>query len=344
MTEFEQQLKKALKGDAKMAMEPEVRGKIDAAYGKIRKQQKRRRLLGRLGIVAAVLLVAGGIFSQTTPGASALAFIQMKFFPQSVLQDNFVREENLVAVDQDVSVTLERIYVDDIELGFTLAIDYSKNQEMVKNEDLVEEFWLRMRIKTTESVTLDEGSMSITPHLDTANHVMSYFMAAHPANFAGYATIAGLNITIDKISGFEKNENLKQGFDISEVYAVAKGNWNFTVANKDMEKFAGISYKQKNQSELPVAEGIAYPSGFVVKISDAEKRSALLRQRTKEGKDNRQRLRVEQNGETNYYEWNRGYQEGNITYGIFDYTGYKEDANIYLEQEGFDDVVFQVAQ
>ncbi|WP_270790157.1 hypothetical protein [Enterococcus diestrammenae] len=43
MTEFEQQLKKALKGDVKMAMEPEVRGKIDAAYGKIRKQQKRRR-------------------------------------------------------------------------------------------------------------------------------------------------------------------------------------------------------------------------------------------------------------------------------------------------------------
>lgn len=81
-----------------------------------------------------------------------------------------------------------------------------------------------------------------------------------------------------------------------------------------------------------------------MEISDAEKRSALLRQRAKEGKDNSQRLRVEQNGKTNYYEWNRGYQEGNISYGIFDYTGYKEDAKIYLEQEGFDDVVFQVAQ
>lgn len=173
---------------------------------------------------------------------------------------------------------------------------------------------------------------------------VSTFMAAYPTNFAGYATIAGLNITIDKISGFEKIENPQPGLSTVEVLAVAKGNWNFTVANKDMEKFAGISYKQKNQSELPVAEGIAYPSGFVVKISDAEKRSALLRQRAKEGKDNSQRLRVEQNGETNYYEWNRGYQEGNITYGIFDYTGYKEDANIYLEQEGFDDVIFQVAQ
>lgn len=155
----------------------------------------------------------------------------------------------MVAVDQDVSVTLERIYVDDIELGFTLAIDYSKNQEMVKNEDLVEEFWPRMSIKTTEGVTLDEGSMSITPHLDTANHVMFYFMAAHPANFAGYATIAGLNITIDKISGFEKIENPQPGLSTVEVLAVAKGNWNFTVANKDMESLLeSVTNKKTNLS------------------------------------------------------------------------------------------------
>lgn len=124
-----------------------------------------------------------------------------------------------------------------------------------------------------------------------------------------------------------------------------KGNWDFTVNNRNIERLVGKTFLPTTETELPIAAGIAYPSGFAIKITDSKALRAMLHQRVKEGKNNSERLRVEKNGEITYYERDSGYETvENISYTVFAYTGYDEEAKIFLEKEGFEDIELKFSE
>lgn len=215
---------------------------------------------------------------------------------------------------------------------------------MVEKEHWAEEFWPRMTIQTSEGRNLDEFAMRIDGYLDRENHVMEYYFEMQPKQFAGYANLEEIDISIDKVTGFEARQPSKPGFYMLDSIET-KGNWDFTVNNRNIERLAGKTFLPTTETELPIAAGIAYPSGFAIKITDSKALRAMLHQRVKEGKNNSERLRVEKNGEITYYERDSGYETvENISYTVFAYTGYDEEAKIFLEKEGFEDIELKFSE
>lgn len=299
MDNFEELLKESCKKEEAIKIDPLTQQKITEVYQGIRQKARRKRLWKRILLAAGIVLVVGAGFMQTTPGAAALEYIQMKVFPQSLEAKNFVKNENLTATDQDITVTLERMYADELEIGFTLAIDYSKNQKLMAKEDWAEEFWPRMKIQTSAGEVLDKGVMGGRQYLDRDNHRMAYSFTLSANSYGGFQNLTGITISIDEIKGIEKIDKSKPGLHNFEVLPIA-GNWEFEVLQKDFKEFSGKNY-QASQSPLPIAKAVAYPSGFAIEYEDSQKLQEIMVARNKAGLDNESCLRVEKDGKTTYY-------------------------------------------
>lgn len=335
MIEFEEQLRNTLKEKSDVEIDPVVKKKIEATYDIIRKRKRRKRLAGRITAVATVLLVAGAAFTQTAPGASALEYIQMKFFSQSVMDKNFVQNVNVSSIDQGIEISLERAYFDGNELGFTLTVDYSNNDFLVENEQKMIDYYPECVIRTPDGELLNNeqtGNYS----LDTKNHVNRVYVRVYPETVGGFSnSLDEMTLNFRTIHGIEKNPTpgYSEGAEVS-----VDGNWTITVKKESIETFDGVNLSPTMDTDIPVESATAYASGFAVKLVDTAKFEDTRTNLAKEGVDTQIRLRVEKGSETTYYERTRGPIEGDSSYLIFDYTGYKEPAKVYLEVNGIGEV------
>lgn len=336
MNDFENRLKDELRREEGVEIDPYVKKKIDETYALIRKKKKRKKVVVRLLAVAIFLFAVGITVTQTAFGASALEYIQMKLFPNSVVKKGYLQNENKVSIDQDVKVTLERAYFDGNEVGFTLAVDYSGNQLLVENEHEMMDYATGAIVESSDG-KLSQNDYFTNYELDTDNHIARVYYQIWPKNVGGFSDLPDdMTIHIKHIDGIEKNP--KPGFTDEPAVSVV-GNWSFLVKRSAIAELKGISYQPDSQNQLSIESATAYPSSFVVRVSDYKGASETLRSLQKNGESSSIRMRVENGSQKTYYDWRRWPLEENDSYLVFDYTGYDDkDSDIYLEIEGMEDI------
>lgn len=339
---FEEKLKKELRRTDEMEIDPYVKKRIDETYALIRRKKQRKKMVRNLLAVASVLLIASIAFIQTAPGATALEYIQMKLFPNSVVTNGYLQNENKVAIDQDVKVTLERAYFDGNEVGFTLAVDYSGNQLLVENEHEMMDYATGAVVESSDG-KLSQNDYFTNYELDTDNHIARVYYQIWPKNVGGFSDLPDdMTIHIKHIDGIEKNP--QPGLTAEPAVSVV-GNWSFSVKRSALEELKGITYQPDSQNQLSVESATAYPSSFVVRVSDYEGAAETLRSLQKNGESPSIRMRVENGSQKTYYDWRRWPLEEAASYLVFDYTGYDDqNAELYLEIEGMEDIHLQPSE
>lgn len=342
MENFEDKLKKELRRTDTMEIDPYVKKRIDETYTFIRRKQRRKKMIRNLLAVAAVLLIASIAFIQTTPGATALEYIQMKLFSNSVVKKGYLQNENKVAIDQGIKVTLERAYFDGNEVGITLAVDYSGNQLLVENEHEMMDYATGAVVESSDG-KLSQNDYFTNYELDPDNHIARVYYQIWPKNVGGFSDLPDdMTIHIKHIDGIEKKP---QPGLIAEPAVSVVGNWSFSVKRSAIEELKGITYQPDTQNQLAVESATAYPSSLVVRIADYEKASKTLRGLAKNGESPSIRLRVEHGSEKTYYDWRRWPLAEEGSYLVFDYTGYDDqNAELYLEIAGMADIHLQLSK
>lgn len=268
---FEKELEQVI--NEKKEISIKVRKSIDQSYDQIRTKSKKKKenvVWKRVATAACALVITGVILTneQVMAGINELFNFGDEGVEQAV-NNGFILENNSVATDQDIKITLDNYLSDANKLGMSFQLVFEDATVLKDMEDVSMDYRLKngdgeyIQEFIPDTKPLKGENIYISGHeyhvsiLDEKAGIVQFDVLME-SNKGNIPTLKDAVVEVESI-------NIFKGVD--EIKKVA-GNWELTVTNHDNEKSTSVQYVMHDKSStIQVSEATGNPTSLHVIFS-----------------------------------------------------------------------------
>lgn len=349
MTISEKKFMEELKKEERLPSE--VRTKLEATYDSIRKEKQvpLKNYIKKRGylIAVAVFLISICLYAYSPLGTATANFLRFgKFTSETLNHEGFISSQQLTAYDKKADIQLTELYVDKNELGLHFTVHLPKNSELLNKK--WEKYGLNFGIKNGQDQYLIDfrsglaeekealslfRSINEEQTIDRETNTLEFIYNLHPTKTGSVPSLEETTIQINGITAYKASD--------PKVYSIFKGKWELPIDTSKINYFDEINFTPKNNHLLPIERAMAYPTNFVIRFKDEQDFLKKL-PKPKSNADNNIQLKIVTEKTTTYYPYSKftSVTEGSNNYWdmTFDYSGYNQQASIYLELKGIGEI------